>query len=384
MAGIIQEQHPDRCRLFMQWKRMNWPVLVDSLNLLDVEAVPITVAIDEYGVIRRVNVPLKEAGAFAREFAAAKFDPPPGYAPPPLRAPEARRRPPAAGATAEAWRRHADATLLWGGPRSAGEAIDAYRRALKSSPQDARSHFRLGVAHRKRYDSGERMPEDFQRAVAHWQQALDLNPNQYIWRRRIQQYGPRLDKPYPFYDWVEEARRDVAARGETPVRLAVEPSGAEFAKPLKAFPAAGESGEEPDPGGRIHRDRGDFILAEVTAVPSAVPPGVSARIHLAFRPDRRKKAHWNNEAGDLAVWVNPPAGWSVDSRRHTFPNPAQAVSQEVRTVELEVRAPAGASPGQVSIPAYAVYYVCEDVNGTCLYRRQDLLLPIAISAERAP
>jgi len=55
MAGIIEEQHPDRARLFMQWKQMRWPILVDSLNLLGVSAVPITLAIDEYGVIRMVN-----------------------------------------------------------------------------------------------------------------------------------------------------------------------------------------------------------------------------------------------------------------------------------------------------------------------------------------
>lgn len=52
MVGIIQEQHPDRCRLFMQWKQMDWPILVDSLNLLEVTAVPITLTIDEHGIIR--------------------------------------------------------------------------------------------------------------------------------------------------------------------------------------------------------------------------------------------------------------------------------------------------------------------------------------------
>ncbi len=55
VIGIIEEQHPDRARLFMQWKQMNWPILVDSLNLLGVEAVPITLAIDESGIIRAMN-----------------------------------------------------------------------------------------------------------------------------------------------------------------------------------------------------------------------------------------------------------------------------------------------------------------------------------------
>ena len=43
MVGIIQEQHPDRCRLFMQWKGMDWPVLVDAENRLGVAVVPVIV-----------------------------------------------------------------------------------------------------------------------------------------------------------------------------------------------------------------------------------------------------------------------------------------------------------------------------------------------------
>ena len=53
MVGILQEQHPERARLFMQWKRMDWPVMVDSLNLLEVSVVPITLLIDERGIVRR-------------------------------------------------------------------------------------------------------------------------------------------------------------------------------------------------------------------------------------------------------------------------------------------------------------------------------------------
>lgn len=67
--------------------------------------------------------------------------------------------------------------------------------------------------------------------MEHRGKALDLVP--YIFRRRIQQYGPRLDKPYPFYDWVSEARAAVLARGETPVEPRVEPGGAELAAPLE-------------------------------------------------------------------------------------------------------------------------------------------------------
>ena len=41
VLGILEEQHPDRARLFMQWKRMDWPLVVDSLNLLEMPAVPV-------------------------------------------------------------------------------------------------------------------------------------------------------------------------------------------------------------------------------------------------------------------------------------------------------------------------------------------------------
>jgi hypothetical protein len=30
------------------------------------------------------------------------------------------------------------------------------------------------------------------------------------------------------------------------------------------------------------------------------------------------------------------------------------------------------------IPGYALYYVCEDVEGLCLYRRQDLELQFTV------
>ncbi|MEM9405248.1 MAG: hypothetical protein AAGA81_04345, partial [Acidobacteriota bacterium] len=49
MLGVIQEQNPDRCRLFMQWKQMDWPILVDTFDQLEVSVVPLTYAIDEHG-----------------------------------------------------------------------------------------------------------------------------------------------------------------------------------------------------------------------------------------------------------------------------------------------------------------------------------------------
>ena len=65
MVGIIQEQHPDRAALFMQWKEMGWPIMVDSYNLLKAPYVPISLAIDEQGVVQQALRPLQDVGRSA-------------------------------------------------------------------------------------------------------------------------------------------------------------------------------------------------------------------------------------------------------------------------------------------------------------------------------
>ena len=69
--GIVEEQHPDRARLFMQWKEMDWPILIDPLNLLEVSGVPITIFIDEDGIIRYINPKLDEANKILESFFAS-------------------------------------------------------------------------------------------------------------------------------------------------------------------------------------------------------------------------------------------------------------------------------------------------------------------------
>ena len=87
MVGIIQEQHPDRCRLFMQWKQMGWPILVDSLNLLEVTAVPITLAIDEHGVIRQAKLRVSAAEDLQETFLDQQFEAPAGRSAEPVAQP---------------------------------------------------------------------------------------------------------------------------------------------------------------------------------------------------------------------------------------------------------------------------------------------------------
>lgn len=372
MLGIVEEQHPDRARLFMQWKRMHWPVMVDSLDQLEVPVVPVTLAIDEHGIVRARGLSLADAATIEKTFVDREYEPPeplPTSSPPAAPDLEAKHEAAKRGG-ARAHRDYADALATWGGPGRVDDAIAAYGRALEADPAQGFTHFRAGVAFRRRYDSDHRRGGDFQKAVDHWSRALDLDPNNYIWRRRLQQYGPRLDKPYPFYGWIEEARSHITARGQTPTPLVAEPGATERAAPLRRMPSP-ERAQEPDPRGRIARDA-KLVQAETTVVPGAVRPGESARLHVVLRPNRDADAHWNNEVGGLVFWVHPPEDWTADARRHEIGPPATAVSDETRTIELELAVPENAEASAARISGYALYYVCEGVRGTCLYRRQDV------------
>ncbi len=126
------------------------------------------------------------------------------------------------------------------------------------------------------------------------------------------------------------------------------------------------------------RDADEGVDVVVVTVPAAAEPGGVARVHLMCEPIGETEAHWNNEAEQMILWVDPPEGWEVDSRAFTYPLPPEVVTKEQRTIEVEIRAPEETRARSVTIPAYALYYVCEDVNGVCMYRRQDLELEIGI------
>jgi hypothetical protein len=376
LLGVTQEQHADRCRLFAQWKRFDWPILHDPINLLEAPAVPIVVAIDEHGIVRAIR-PRPET--FAAEFLDKTFtdDAPPG-APPSDGPPDAEVLRQKAEANPGAWRSVGDALTIWGASDRADQAIDAYTRALKLDPTDKNSWFRLGVAHRIRHESAGRRSGDFQSAINAWGRARELDPNQYIWRRRIEQYGPRLAKPYSFYDWVVQAKAEVAGRGETPVPLTVEPYGSELAGPVRDVLADASAPGEPDPKGQIHRDKERLIEAEVVVVPARVHPGQAARVHITFRPGAGRKARWNNESSPLRVWVAGSQGWTITPRLLEAPQGDQPESVEVRRLDFEVKAPPNAD-GKTRLAAYALYNTCEQAGGQCLFLRQDLSVELDVA-----
>jgi tetratricopeptide (TPR) repeat protein len=376
---IAQEQHADRCRLFAQWHHLDWPILYDPINVMGVRGVPIEVAIDEHGIVRNLRPERQtfEKEFLDREFSTGSLEPPDGGGKAVRPDAAVLRRRAEQEQSAEAWRRLGDALVLWEGPGRIEAALDAYRQALRVKPDDGDAHFRLGVCYRARYESPQAQPNDFQAAVDEWTRARQLEPNQYIWRRRIEQYGPRLTKPYPFYDWVETATKDIRTRGEQPVELRVLPTGSEIAGPAPSFDIA-ERVEPPDPRGRIQRDEQGLILTEVAVVPPHVPPGGTVRVHVTFRPNQSRAAHWDNETEPLKVWVEPPFRWKAQPQLLAAAQDSRPQSSEPRHLEFELQAPAEAS-GVVTLAAYALYHVCEDTTGTCSFLRQDIPLAVKIS-----
>jgi hypothetical protein len=363
-GDIVVEQHPDRARLFMQWQEMDWPVMVDPFNLLGLSAVPMTICVDENGVIRLLN---PDPGDLER-FRTAFLESEPAESPSQAHDPTEAVQP---GAL-----RHAVDLALWGGESRLDEAVMIAREAVASDGSDL-ARFALGVVYRMRFDSARRRPGDFDQAVRHWQMALDLDPNNYIWRRRLQQYGPRPSKPYAFYDWVPVARGDLAARGQIPLPLVAEPTRSELAEPLEVAPPAA-SDEEPDPDDRIERDDG-LVDVETTVVPPLVSPGDSVRVHLELTPDLKRDAHWNNEADPLELWFNAPPGWAIEWSSYVVPNARGEVSSETKRVDFELRTPVDQKPAEVSVDGYALFYICEGRHGVCSYRRHDVAFSVDVS-----
>jgi hypothetical protein len=378
VLGVAQEQHDDRCRLFAQWKGFDWPILHDPINLLEAPAVPIIVAIDEYGIVRSIRPRIE---TFAAEFVDKTFsDDAPAAEPRPAGRPDpaALWRKAEAAPSADAWRDAGDALALWGAEAGLDQAIDAYGRSVALDSNDRNALFRLGVVHRLRHESGRRRTGDFQAAVVAWCRARELDPNQYIWRRRIEQYGPRLTKPYAFYDWVVRARTEIGQRGETPVALNVEPYGSELAGPAGNVVPDAHAPVEPDPKGEIHRDAQRLVDAEIAVVPARIKPGQAARVHLTFRPSTAHKARWNNESSPLRVWVTGAPGWAIAPRLLEAAADAHPESDEVRRIEFEVKAPASAA-GKAQLEAYALYNVCEQAGGRCVFVRQDMMIEVDVA-----
>ena len=381
-VGVVQEQHPDRTRLYRQWRELDWPIYVDSLNVIDhVTLVPIPMAIDEAGVIVDAQFRPQELGDFMKR-APNRLE----VAADTNRVPEPDLEGLASGAekldAPEAWRNLGTALFHHGSARELDRAVAALEKAAKLDAENGPTQFALGAVLRRRYESPLRRPGDAQRAVEHWGKALEIDPNHYIRRRRLQQYGPRLDKPYNFYFWVSEARKDILARGDTPHLLTAEPMGSEVAPPQRrAENVAAGALANPDPRGRIHRDEEGLVVIDTLATPARVQPGHRLRGRITLRLNDSIQPMWNNEADNLEVWVGLKDGMTLVEHQLSFPNPETPETRELRQLEFEVALADNLAPGAVKLEAYALYYVCEEAGGVCYYLRQDFPITFIVDKE---
>ncbi len=379
LLGVIQEQHAERCRLFQQWKTLDFPVVQDALNSNGITEVPVYVAIDEHGIVRAR--PRRPSG-FAEDFIERRFDSPdvvPG-------------RVDRSDTLIETWRNRrqnsdsaanrsglADSLVLWQGDRAAvGEAVDLYTQVAQQDPGRAVVYFRRGVARRRLYELTDRHDAAyFEGAVADWEAALQRNPNHYIYRRRIEQYGPRLKKPYPFYNWITQARQEIADRGETPLRLLVEPGGAELARDTGKMTIETES-KNPDPQNQITRDR-RFAGVHATTVPTRPGPGDVVAVHVGFSIVAPGK--WNHESTPLQVWIDEvPADVQVSSRliEDTTVH-SEAESTQPLSLSFELRIPEKQT-ADLELNAFALFNLCESEGGQCLFRRRDFAIRVPVAA----
>ena len=331
--GIVEEQHPDRAVLFMQWQKMDWPVLADPFNRLGVKVVPITLLLDSSGIIRYRN----PSGKDLETFLATRYP----------------------------------QTRVKDLDHSFDPSLEARQKEVKKMPSSPIAHFQLGVALRQRHDSENQESDDFAAAVASWQKALELQPDQYIWRRRIQQYGPRLDKPYSFYDWVNTARAELKKAGEIPHPLTAEPGGSEFAYPEKDG-VAGAVAKHPDPEGKVPLDGENFVSASSVVVPSTKGDGGAIRVHLRFKPAAKGNIHWTNDAGNVSFHLEVEGGLVIHDFQGPGEPPQVPASAEERKIEFELR-PAKGEKLPAKIKGTAYYYVCEGEEGVCRFLRQPVV-----------
>lgn len=353
VVGMIQEQHPERCRLYAQWKKLDWTIVYDQMNVLGIKVVPVPILIDEHGVVQNTRPKPKDLASFVK-----KEFPKPSM-------PEGADK-----------RKVVEVTPLKNNTIDA--AIERYTKQSKAEPKNAIAKFRLGVALRAKFDSASGEPNHFQQAANQWTAALKANPNQYIWRRRIEQYGPRLAKPYPFYDWVEQATKEIKSRGEKPVELQVALAGAEIAKPNRTFTSKEATIENPDPDGKIDLDS-KFVTLKAAAVPSYAQAGKATRIHVVMAPEKCK---WNNESEPVKVWIDNVSGGAASERAFVIPNPGNGSeaneSQEMRTAEFEFKADKDAT--ECEIGGFVLYNICDSETGQCVLKRQNFSLKIPVQA----
>lgn len=394
VLGVAQEQHPDRALLFTRWKEIDWPILWDPFGRTGSHELPHLVVADAHGIVlaldpepQRLSEVLRacvkaSAAPAPREAAAPRgggSDGEPAVVAEPGEAASPALATPAAPTPLAAL---AALAALEQGERPLSPHVETLVQDALERPSDGRAQFRAGVALCLRHDSDERHPGDLQQALDLWRCALEREPGRILWRRRLEQYGPRVEKPFSFYGWVDVARRKIMGRGGGTLELAVEPTETEKAQPRRAF--ADPLRPEPDPGRAVEPDAAGWLVLE-PAVAFAPPPAPgeersgprSANLLLALRPDAAQGIRWDNEAGEMRLWVGSgvPPGWKLSERLFTRLPYGPQTSAEERRYEIELELPAD-GPQAAEIGGYVLFHA-RAADGASGQRRHEFVVRVA-------
>ena len=357
ILGVVQEQHAERALLYRQWKQYEFPIVQDATTSLNLAVVPIPILIDEHGIVRKTRARTKDLSKFMEQ----SFEK------------DAAELPKRKRSEVNLQIDQGNQILHRTGSTKSEDiesAIDCFSKALELDPKNGKAMFSLGVAHRMRFDSSDSKSEDFKAASSNWSSALASNPNQYIWRRRIQQYGPRLGKPYPFYDWVDDAIADIKRRGETPVELTVALTGTEIAAPVRTFTAVGPAEKNPDPDAKILEADSGLVDLATSTVPAKVKPGGTVRVHLHMKA---LKGKWNSEAGPMSIWINESSLGTPEKRLIEFSSGADADSRSARNLDFEFQTKKSSEEPEVE--GFVLFHFCDE-QGVCSYLRENFKVKI--------
>ncbi len=353
MLGVVQEQHAERARLYKQWKQYDFPIVQDASTQLNLWAVPIPLLIDEYGIVRNSKPKPSQLAKFVdSEFEAAQSKPDT----------QSTNQ-----SDSEEWIYKGN-IVLHAKKLDPNKAVDTFKKAVEADAKNAKALFSLGVAYRMRFDGESRQEGDFQNAYECWKKALQINPNQYIWRRRIEQYGPRLTKPYPFYDWVETAIKDIKSRGDTPVSLTVPLTGTEVASAIRQN-IQETTIENPDPEANIFADESNFLKLSATVVPNLFSKKSMLRVHLDLDI---QKAKWNKEGGPIKIWIDESSDGTPEKRLLEIAADLDDKTEiATKTIDFEFQ-PRNSKAGKLS--GYVLFHCCDN-DGVCYYYRKEFQIP---------
>lgn len=348
----------------MQWKKMHWPLFVDSFNLLEVKAVPITILVDASGSIFKTSPYRKDFQSMLNK--ASQSTGPHGQL-----------------ANKDYWttkltkRTSAIYSHLGENPDYAA-LIQTFEKLRQSESQIRSEHleFMTGVAFKLRSETSKRQLTDFSESIAHWETALRLDPNQYIWRRRIQQYGPLLEKPYPFYDWVDTAIQKINDRGENPINgnfVLTESEKARPSKDQKLIKSKAGNRAAPDPLNRLQKGNGRYASVKVATIPSHPSPGQSFRAFVHLELSQPNFVQWNNEGALSQLYVAPSILNENPIHQFWENAPDNEYSIEQRVFDFELKCPKDLSQlNDKNAPlGYIVVNVCDKFTGVCFACRID-------------